>query len=220
MKIESIQCKDGSKTLFLPDLDETYHSRHGAITESQYVYIDHGLAQVSPNTGPIRILEFGLGTGLNALLSLKYANEHGLQLEYMSVEKFPLMPEHLAELNYSMLLDAEDEFAELHQLPWGEWASWQGQHRLYKFQGDFLTCPIEAHSVDLIYYDAFAPSKQAEVWELPYLEFAVKALKVKGILVTYCAQGQFKRNLKSLGMSVNKFPGPPGKAEMVQAVLL
>lgn len=215
MKIETLLSGDGSSTLYLPELDETYHSRHGAITESQYVYIEQGLAACR---GPeIGILEFGFGTGLNALLSLRFAEKHKLVLNYCSVEKFPLPAEVIGEINYAGELKMEEAWKEMHALPWGKASSWASSHRLHKYEGDFMDAPVDNATIDLIYYDAFGPGKQPEVWQVSYLQFAFDALKKGGILVTYCAQGQFKRNLRALGFEVSTLKGPPGKLEMVFA---
>ncbi|MHB1279009.1 MAG: tRNA (5-methylaminomethyl-2-thiouridine)(34)-methyltransferase MnmD [Bacteroidia bacterium] len=215
MKIETLLSGDGSSTLFLPEMNETYHSRHGAITESQYVYIDQGLARCTG--AQINILEFGFGTGLNALLSLRFAQKHGLSLNYSSVEKFPLPKSIIHQINYGNELHMESSWETLHQLPWGAQVNWEQRHFLFKFEGDFRDIPIPQASIDLIYYDAFGPSKQAEVWQTDYLLVAFNALKSGGLLVTYCAQGQFKRNLKALGFEVEAVKGPPGKLEMVLA---
>ncbi len=215
MKIETLLSGDGSSTLFLPEMNETYHSRHGAITESQHVYIDKGLANCP---GPVvNILEFGFGTGLNALLSLRFARKHGLTLNYSSVEKFPLPKSILHQINYGNELHMESSWEILHQLAWGEKVNWEEDHYLYKFEGDFREISIQPASIDLVYYDAFGPSKQPEVWQSDYLQVAFHALKPAGLLVTYCAQGQFKRNLKALGFEVEAVKGPPGKLEMVLA---
>lgn len=215
MKIETLLSGDGSSTLFLPEINETYHSRNGAITESQYVYIDNGLANCP---GPIvNILEFGFGTGLNALLSLRNAQKHGKTLAYTSVEKYPLPQDILRQINYGSKLNMDAAWMELQRLSWGEKQVWAALHTLFKFEGDFRDIPFQPASFDLVYYDAFGPSKQAEVWQTDYLQVAFDALKTGGLLVTYCAQGQFKRNLKSLGFQVEAIKGPPGKLEMVLA---
>lgn len=215
MKIETLLSGDGSSTLYLPELDETYHSRHGAITESNHVYIEQGLAACQ---GPVvRILEFGFGTGLNALLSLGFAEKQKLILNYFSVEKHPLSASVLQEINYPSELGMEEAWKEMHGLPWGKATVWAKRHSLHKHEGDFMEAPVGLATIDLIYYDAFGPGKQPEVWQVPYLQFAFDTLKKGGILVTYCAQGQFKRNLRALGFDVHSLKGPPGKLEMVYA---
>lgn len=215
MKVEAILCADGSSTLFVPEMDETYHSRHGAITESQYVYVGAGLAVVQKPV--VRILEFGFGTGLNALLSLRHSRKEGLKIEYTSFEMYPLSAEILAQLNYDETLGMKEEWNALHLAAWGKAVEIDPGFFLTKFEGDFRHAPCTPGSVDVVYYDAFAPSKQPEVWTEDYLQTAFRALCNGGILVSYCAQGQFKRNLKTIGFEVETLPGPPGKAEMVRA---
>lgn len=217
MKIETRECTDGSMTLYLPDMDETYHSIHGAITESQFVYIQAGLAQIDAHE--ISILEFGFGTGLNALLSLAYANKAAKRLRYYSVEKYPLAQETLESLNYGSLLAMDAEWKRMHAAEWNTWNEWETTHALYKMQGDFDELDLPNNSIDLLYYDAFAPSKQEEVWTIGYLQKAANALKTGGVLVTYCAKGQFRRDLQALGFEVTRLPGPPGKHEMIFAKL-
>ncbi len=218
MNIETRKCTDGSMTLYLPDMDETYHSVHGAITESQFVYIQNGLEQIASQE--ISILEFGFGTGLNALLSFAYAQKVRKRLRYYTVEKFPLEKDQLDSLNYGSLLEMNAEWGRLHDLAWNTWEDWEEKHALYKMQGDFTALDLPNHSIDLLYYDAFAPSKQEEVWSINYLQKAAATLKKGGILVTYCAKGQFRRDLQSLGFEVSRLPGPPGKNEMIRAQLI
>lgn len=215
MKIETLTCADGSSTLYLPEMDETYHSRKGAVTESEYVYITQGVSEIDKEN--ISILEFGFGTGLNALLSFRYASLHGKKLDYLTIEKFPLDEEILQQINYAGYLEMDEAWNHMQSLPWQSAQDWGDCHTLTKWKGDFLEAPIPANTFDIVFYDAFAPSKQSEVWSIEYLQKVWDALRMDGILVTYCAQGQFKRNLKSLGFEVETLPGPPGKMEMVRA---
>lgn len=218
MNIETRQCTDGSMTLYLPDMDETYHSVHGAITESQFVYIEAGLQPI--DSQEISILEFGFGTGLNALLSLAHAQKSEKQLHYYSVEKYPLQQEQIDSLNYGSMLEMESEWKRLHELGWNNWQDWEGKHALYKMQGDFTELELPNASIDIVFYDAFAPSKQEEVWSIYYLKKAADTLRKGGVLVSYCAKGQFRRDLQSLGFEVSRLPGPPGKNEMIRAQLI
>jgi len=217
MNIETRKCTDGSMTLYLPDMDETYHSVHGAITESQFVYIQAGLAQIDAQE--ISILEFGFGTGLNALLSLAYANKAAKRLHYYSVEKYPLAQETLDSLNYGSLLDMDAEWNRLHAAEWNSWFVLETTHALYKMHGDFEELDLPNNSIDLLSYYAFAPSKQEGVWSISYLHKAANALQTGGVLVTYCAKGQFRLDLQALGFEVTRLPGPPGKHEMIFAKL-
>lgn len=213
MKIELIETGDGSSSLFLPDLDETYHSRKGALTESQYVYIKMGLSLFSQKE--VHILEFGFGTGLNALLSLEYAKMHDKNIYYTSTELHPLEESITSKLVYP---DTNRNYWDLlHRASWNKMEEIEHFFQLYKHQGEFLDVDVPDASIDLIYYDAFAPSKQPEVWAIEYLEKAYQVMKPGAYLVTYCAQGQFKRNLKSIGFIVESLTGPPGKTEMIRA---
>jgi len=215
VKIELLATGDGSHTLFLPEMDETYHSRKGAITESDYVYIQQGLATLQTSTP--RILEFGFGTGLNAWLSYKYGVAHSLQIQFTTVELHPLPAEVWQQLNHFGDEDDRTIWYDLMQAPWDQETE-LNQFCIYKQQQAFLELEENQCKFDLLYYDAFAPSKQPEVWDMAHLKKAYSCLKSGGVLVTYCAQGQFKRNLKSIGFSVEKLPGPPGKAEMTRAI--
>jgi len=215
--------KDGSHTLWVPDLRESFHSLHGAITESQMVFIDQGLKYLCLPTDKkeVSILEIGLGTGLNALLTCCYCQEYKQKVQYTALEPFPLSWELAGQLNYpEYISNAQSSFwfKELHISTWDniEWLS-PYFSILKKKQA------IQHHSIlnqyDLCYFDAFAPQKQPDMWDLKVLDIVRRSLKSSGVLVTYCAQGHFKRNLKELGFQLECLPGPPGKLEMTRAVL-
>ncbi len=216
MKHEVIITNDGSSSIFIPELNEHYHSSHGAIQEAQHVFIAHGLAQLGKN--PITLFELGFGTGLNALLTAQFAEKHQIQINYQSIEAFPVDTALLEQLNYSTLLnDNEGLFNALHDADWEKEVSISSYFSLHKIAGKMEDYQPE-QGVDLIYFDAFGPRAQAELWHIHILEKMYDALKDGGVLVTYCAQGQFKRDLKSLGFVVESLPGPPGKREMTRAV--
>jgi tRNA U34 5-methylaminomethyl-2-thiouridine-forming methyltransferase MnmC len=215
--------KDGSHTLWLPGLQETYHSFHGAITESQHVFIDHGLQHFLQITGAseVNILEVGFGTGLNALLTCYHSQEKKQRIKYTSLEPNPLDPELTSQLNYASCLDhpqIDFWFRELHKIMWGQ-IEWLNPY----FSILKLKEPIQEHTTpdqyDICFFDAFAPGKQPEIWELSVLETVKRGLKRPGMVVSYCAQGQFKRNLMQLGFIVEALPGPPGKKEMTRATI-
>ncbi|MDV3309438.1 MAG: tRNA (5-methylaminomethyl-2-thiouridine)(34)-methyltransferase MnmD [Cyclobacteriaceae bacterium] len=217
MEPRIITTDDGSHSLYHTALNETYHSRHGALTESRHVFIENGLAQVPPSVDPIRVLEVGFGTGLNALLTWLYARSSERLVYYTGIEPFPLKADTWRLLNYSTSLSAEREFTTLHE------ASWNEAHELDAFfHFSKLSMGIEDFVAsgllfDVVYYDAFAPEKQPAMWSSEALGVTVGAMRQKGILVTYCAKGQFRRTLRSLGMEVEALPGPPGKREMTRA---
>lgn len=213
--------EDGSHTIYLPELKETYHSTHGAIRESEHVFIRQGLEHaLQDGKKTIKIFELGFGTGLNALLSWIYAERNQISINYHSIEAFPLTQKDIEVLNYPSLIDAVDVTAKFHKI---HECSWNVPVVLSPcFQLNKIEMQIEEFHTDMqfdvCFFDAFAPSKQAEMWEIPILEKVKNMLVPQGILVTYCAKGQLKRDLKSLGFEVESLPGPPGKKEMVRAV--
>jgi len=219
--LKVIATGDGSHSLLNSDIQETYHSVHGAIQESRHVFILNGLqhfATAHPRQ-PVRILEIGFGTGLNALLTVMFANEHTTQIQYESLEKYPLPESILLQLNHGTELNEVKCFDAIHGANWNVETVITPGFTLLKKHIDVLIEPIEGR-YDVIYYDAFAPSKQPELWELEILRKVTERLRPSGILVTYCAKGQVKRDLASLGLIVESLPGPPGKKEMTRATSL
>ncbi len=214
---------DGSTTLYSPDLDETFHSMHGAIKESQHVFIKQGLEYYvgQASNYPVSILEIGLGTGLNAWLSWHFADNRQVTLQYTSLEPFPLKAHILKELNYPSVISLPGQpvsFYGIHEAAWEQAQCLSDYFTLYKVSKriqDFQ----ETSTFDVVYFDAFAPNKQPEMWEKEVLVKVRSLMETGSCLVTYCAQGQFKRNLQSLGFEVGTLPGPPGKKEMTRAVL-
>jgi tRNA U34 5-methylaminomethyl-2-thiouridine-forming methyltransferase MnmC len=209
MDVKLIVTSDGSHSLLNTALDETYHSIHGAIQESTHVFIKHGLETwVAKNPGKtVNIFEVGFGTGLNALLTAS----NGLPVNYSAIEAFPLYEPVYSALNYS----PHELLQQLHRAPWNEWTTITNNFRLKKIEGE-LERIILTEKYDLIYFDAFAPSKQPSMWELSVLTKVCSALPAGGIFVTYCAKGQLKRDLRSLGLEVETLEGPPGKKEIVR----
>lgn len=210
-----IVSSDGSHTLYLPSLKETYHSTHGAIAESKHVYITNGIKTISNN--PIKVLEIGFGTGLNALLTIDYALRSSLKVIYHTLEPFPLPANIYSQLNYGQLLDSQQIFIELHQADFSVQLDVNQYFSITKHIQPVLDFNSEL-LFDIIYFDAFAPNKQEDMWSLQVFQNLYQMLNTDGILVTYCANGQFRRNLKTAGFSVEVLPGPPGKKEMTRAV--
>lgn len=222
--IDLITTGDGSHSLYHHELNETYHSTHGAVQESQHVFIEQGLHHLwNARPREIQILEVGFGTGLNALLTLREALAKQLKVRYVTFEKFPIDIELAERLNYPQLLnwpDAKHWFDQLHRAPWEQEVSLHPLFQLSKLQQDLIQLPpLDADRFDLVYFDAFAPNRQPAMWTLPLLSHVKRAMAREATMVTYCAQGQFKRNLKELGLVVETLPGPPGKKEMVRARL-
>lgn len=218
--VRILKTEDGSLTLYLEELQETYHSIHGALSESLHVYIRHGLDLLRQDLDHVRILEVGFGTGLNVLLTLDHAQEPRA-IDFYSIEPYPL--------DQSLLSDYYQGFdkrpASFDLLP----MLITDPGILHKIRQGFNFClvpkkleELDGHDVDgalfdLIYYDAFAPSRQPDMWSLETLEIVVNRMNIGGILTTYCAQGQFKRHLKKLGLTVENPPGANGKREMTIA---
>lgn len=289
--LEVIRTEDGSSSLYLPELDETYHSHHGALTESKHVFIRMGLEyflseprpprqqvreaqenqegsvepQVSlqgkagkeskdalegrerqqvkevPDGGQdqevletgekqqgqevrgiksLKIFEVGFGTGLNALLACELALKKGIQIHYTTLEPFPLAEETVNALNYGEMLEGgiyQEIFLRMHKAAWEEPEYINEQFKLLKYQQRLEDFNAPATGYDLVFFDAFAPSKQAALWEKPLLEKVAAAMAPGAVFSTYCAKGQLKRDLKAIGLQVETLPGAPGKKEMVRA---
>lgn len=220
-KIEIIKTEDGSHSLYVPELKETYHSFHGAVQESRHVFIKHGLDFLfdRDNAALVNVLEVGLGTGLNALLVAEWAKQHA-KIEMVSLEAFPVELEMAKKLNYSSYIqDSEGTqwFEAIHDSHWEKPIKIHDRLTLTKHQVKAENTKLTPN-FDVIFFDAFAPNKQAELWELHVLEKMYEALVSAGVFVTYCAKGQLKRDLASLGFEVETLAGPPGKKEMVRGI--
>ena len=208
---------DGSYTLYVPELDEHYHSVKGALTESQHIFIDMGLKH-STVPSP-RILEIGLGTGLNCFLTLLTAEETERHIHYTGIERYPLDMETISKLDYPSLIHKghETDYFAIHQTPWEKDVELSPWFTLHKLEGDF-TCYTFDKGYDIIYFDAFAPEKQPEMWEQSLFDKLYHVLNEGGILTTYCAKGVVRRMLQTAGFKVERLPGPPGgKREILRA---
>ncbi len=216
-----ITTSDGSQTIFVEELNETYHSVHGAIQEANHVFIDKGL-RLFKSGDTVRVLEVGFGTGLNALLSWLTASEQNLRVEYTGVEAFPVEKELIQSINYHSQLDGDSEkrFNEMHDAKWNEMTVLDNSFSLLKLHEKIESFAGLDNSYDLIYFDAFGPTAQSELWNIEVLRKMNNLLKSNGVLVTYCAKGQVKRDLKSVGFRIEALPGPPGKREMTRAFKL
>lgn len=216
MKIEILKSNDGSHTLYLPDMDETYHSRHGAVQEALHVFIQNGLLKKAEEQRELRILEIGWGTGLNSLLTYKVAKEHGLNIQYTGIEKYPVPAEVLSQLNYKEW-DEDDYLSKAYNADWEKTIDITNNFTLEKLACDVLDLGF-IDAFDVIYFDAFGPRAQCEMWEKEVFEIIYKATKSEGIFVTYCAKGQVRRDLQEVGFTMERLPGPPGKREMLRGV--
>lgn len=211
---------DGSHSIYLPAFDEFYHSSHGALRESLHVFLKHGYEVLAANrTTPLRILEMGFGTGLNAFLTwLRHAGET-FDLHYTSLEAYPVGIETAASLNYLQAMHAEQHaeiFNRMHVCAWGKAEIFPGNFTLLKLQTTLQEFS-SAEKFDLVYYDAFAPRVQPELWTKEIFDRLFSAMHPGGLLVTYCAKGEVKRSMKAAGFRVEALPGPPGKREMTRA---
>jgi tRNA U34 5-methylaminomethyl-2-thiouridine-forming methyltransferase MnmC len=216
MRREIITTADGSTTIRLPDLDEHYHSKFGAIQEARHVFIQNGLALFKNQN--IHILEIGFGTGLNALMTLAEKDNYNLNIHYVGVEAYPISASEVSSMNYAQELGVEHIlFDQMHD------CSWQIEHiispgfALTKRQQLFTEIDDVA-AFDLIYFDAFGYRVQPELWSEDMFQIMFKALKPGGVLVTYAARSIIKKNMMSAGFTVSKLPGPPGKREMFRAL--
>lgn len=205
--------KDGSHTLYNQELNETYHSSHGSIQEANHVFIKNGIESIEKFE--ISVLEVGFGTGLNAILTYDYAKCNNKKITYFGLESFPLSKEIITQLNYKDEIPGFDlaVFSKMHKSTWNienEIDSYFSLNKIHETLQKFTT----KDKFDVIYYDAFGPRAQKEMWEKSLFEKLFAMLNEGGKLVTYCAMGQFKRDLKSCGYTVICVPGPPGKREM------
>jgi tRNA U34 5-methylaminomethyl-2-thiouridine-forming methyltransferase MnmC len=218
MKKKIFITSDGSSSIYLPEWDESYHSKHGAIQEAYHVFIKHGLDLYEDNS-KIIILEIGFGTGLNCLITFLEAKKRNLEIVYEGVEAFPLKEKEILRLNYVDELkknDLEVIFNKMHAV------SWNAPHVIsenmsLKKRKQFFNEVDDKHRFDLIYFDAFGARVQPELWTEDIFTKMFKALNSEGVLVTYSAKGSVRRAMQKVGFLVEKLSGPPGKREMLRA---
>lgn len=215
--ITHVLTSDGSSTLFSPAFDQHYHSVHGAIQESLHVFIQAGLAPLLPAPGGLRIWEMGFGTGLNALLTCLHAGD--TPVTYTAIEAFPLVPPLLDSLNYAQVITdprAAGAFAQLHAAPWEVETALRPGFTLLK-RATTLEAYQPEGTFDLLFFDAFAPNAQPELWTEAIMARLFSWLDPGGIFITYSAKSSVRRGLLQAGFAVEKLPGPPGKREMLRA---
>ncbi len=214
-----IKTKDNSSTIFVPGLNQHYHSIHGAVQESQHVFIEAGFG-LKDVLDEIKVFELGFGTGLNALMTQNEAIKKNIKCQYWTVEKYPLKEEEYSKLNYPEIFNSEgknEQFTKLHQCVWDQPVALNPLFELHKIKGDVKKLKLKENYFDLIYFDAFAPSSQADLWTIEIFTKMFNCLKDEGVLVTYCVKGEVRRNMIEAGFEVEKIPGPPGKREMARA---
>ena len=210
--------EDGSTTLYNENIGEYYHSTHGAIQESMHIFIKDGFYECKKDE--IHILEMGFGTGLNAFLTLLEAEKTNKKIYYYTVELYPISLEQAEGLNYAEILAPEkkDILLKLHAAKWGENSKICSNFEIVKINSDFCSLDLKDYMFDVVYYDAFSPEKQPELWSLEIFEKIFSHCNKEAILTTYCAKGYVRRNLQQVGFTVHRLPGPPGKREKLSAV--
>ena len=211
MSLKIIKTEDGSQSLYDQDLNETYHSTKGAKSESEYVFIKHGLEAIEKPV--IRVLEVGFGTGLNAWLSWEWAERKNVKVDFYTLEPFPIP----IELQTQMELNDDPQFNRIHETEWEKTTKLSDHFTLLKSTKGIESINLKS-AFDVIFFDAFAPSKQPEIWKIGNLRNCFNSLESGGILTTYCAQGQFKRDMKEVGFELQVLPGALGKKEMVRGL--
>lgn len=213
---------DGSHSIFSERFSVNYHSTHGAIQESQHVFIDAGLKYFANKSSKkeITVLEMGFGTGLNALMTFLAAEQNPWQINYLTVEAYPLSKEQFSVLNYPEKLNSlerQSVFLQMHEATWNEKHPLSTNFNFTKIQADFKNIGFK-NLADVVYFDAFSPESQPELWDETMMQVIYDTLCEAGVMTTYCAKGSVKRALKSVGFQLESLNGPPGKREISRAV--
>jgi tRNA U34 5-methylaminomethyl-2-thiouridine-forming methyltransferase MnmC len=217
LKREILITEDGSTTIHLPEWNENYHSKHGAIQEAKHVFIKNGLSLFENKN--VSILEIGFGTGLNAFITFLEAKKMNQTIDYVGVEAYPVATEEVLQMNYVSALNAEPQsgiFKKIHESNWEEKLILDNNFSLTK-RKQFFDEIDDENSYDLIYFDAFGYRVQPELWSTEIFQKMYNSLKSNSYLVTYAARGVVKRSMIEVGFKVEKLEGPPGKREMFRA---
>jgi len=212
---------DGSHTLFVPDLNEHYHSKNGALQESELVFIHNGLHHIPACIKDINLLEVGFGTGLNALLSVIEAKKQRRKINYVAVEPEPVAEDIIGMLNYASVIGGTESagyFKKIHAAGWSFPVFLSDYFIISKIQARLQEVTLRDEQFHLVYFDAFGPEVQPEIWTEDVFKQLYKCLKPNGILVTYSCRGTVKRALKAAGFTIEKLPGPVGKREVLRAI--
>ena len=219
MKKEILLTQDGSYTVAIPEMNVTYHSIRGALQESIHIYIQSGLQYALPKVAieTISVFEMGFGTGLNALLTMQEAIRLKRRINYYAVELFPLTIEEAKALKQDDQLGTGNLAMQLHEAPWEEEVMINEYFSLYKTNQSLLDLSLNIQ-FDVVYFDAFAPNDQPELWTEAVFANLFNNLNNNGVLVTYSCKGTVRRIMQAVGFIVNKIPGPIGKAEIVRAI--
>ena len=218
MKRQIIITADGSTTIHIPEWNEQYHSKHGAIQEAYHVFIKNGLSLFKNQE--ISVLEIGFGTGLNCFITFLELQTYNLKVDYTGVEAYPISDKEVEALNYISELNAEEKisvFKKMHETYWDEEHKISDNFCLKKQQKLFKDIDAK-NAFDLIYFDAFGARVQPELWTEEVFKKMYIALKKEGVLVTYSAKGSVRRAMQTVGFVVERLEGPPGKREMLRAI--
>jgi len=220
MKRKIVLTRDGSSTLFSEEVNQHYHSHFGALQESNHIFIDAGFcSDILSNLETVSILEIGFGTGLNALLTYFKAKELQKKVYYETLELFPLTQQEVEQLNYPSLLpysDAKEVFPALHDVSWNKEQIISEDFTLYKRQISAVNASYTTNYFDLVYFDAFSPEVQPELWTKEVFKPIYQSMKKNSILLTYCTKGSVKKILIEIGFKIEKLPGPEGKREILR----
>lgn len=217
--MQIINTSDGSHTIYLPEMDEQYHSVNGAITESNYVYLDKGFNYLDCKNPTV--FEVGFGTGLNCLLTALHAKKEKRETLYLTIEKYPLLKNITEQLNFGQIISKEAKllFEKIHECDWNETIKISPYFYLKKINADLKDFEFDQNqNCNLIYFDAFGPDKQPEMWTPLIFNKISAATAVGGILVTYSAKGEVRRQLTHCGFEMERLPGPPGKNQMLRGI--
>ena len=224
MEREIRTTSDGSKTLYISELDENYHSHHGALQEATHVFIKNGLHLI--NNCEINILELGFGTGLNVLVTINefLKNDKNHIINYFTLEKYPVKESEVLDLKYDEFFDhpkSREIYLKIHACNWNEMVEIIPGFNLKKKNCDFFDLEkIEMPKINLVYFDCFGARVQPDLWEKPLFEMVSNKMEKEGLLTTYSSKGSVRRILQDLNFKVEKKAGPPGKREMINAIKL
>jgi tRNA U34 5-methylaminomethyl-2-thiouridine-forming methyltransferase MnmC len=220
VELKIVETEDGSHSLYSKELNESYHSKFGAINESKHVFINAGLNHLSNTLKEINLLEIGFGTGLNAFLTYLKCNKNKVKVNYYSIEPYPLSSEIYRQLNYSEILGKKGPrhlFISLHKFEWNRMVNLNEYFSLTKMKEKLEGTKLRLDFFHLVYFDAFSPDVHPELWTQGIFEKIYSSLKTDSIFVTYSAKGAVRRNLQEAGFEVERIPGPKGKREMLRA---
>jgi tRNA U34 5-methylaminomethyl-2-thiouridine-forming methyltransferase MnmC len=220
MGVKLVVTADGSHSLYVEHLDEHYHSVHGAVNEALHVFIKNGLELVLQKKQSIKIFEMGFGTGLNALVTKQFAQKNNLKIDYTTIEAFPLSWDECQALNYTQELNAPELipfFQSIHHVEWDKKIVIDEHFLLHKIHAKIEDVSLN-ETFDLIYFDAFGPRAQNDMWTKEIFKKLYNASSNNGVFVTYCAKGQVRRDLESVGYKMERLQGPPGKREMLRGI--